>query len=108
MNQQERDTYLSFNPVGEGWMPIVRNLDKQLSAIDPYYTIEQVKEKFGGLRFYFTTDLNERHEEMFDFVWAGERLSFRTCENCGSTENVRTQNLRYWKKTLCKKCEELP
>ena len=39
-------------PVGKGWMPIIEQLDKDISAIDPDYSITQVKEKFGTLRYY--------------------------------------------------------
>jgi hypothetical protein len=37
---------------GPGWYPILVHLDTQLAAIDPGYVVHQVKEKFGGLRYY--------------------------------------------------------
>ena len=37
---------------GPGWYPILARLDTQLAAIDPAYVVHQVKEKFGGLRYY--------------------------------------------------------
>ena len=37
---------------GPGWYPIVVRLDTELAAIDPGYVVHQVKEKFGGLRYY--------------------------------------------------------
>jgi hypothetical protein len=37
---------------GPGWYPILARLDTGLAAIDPGYVVQQVKEKFGGLRYY--------------------------------------------------------
>lgn len=39
-----------------GWYPIIIELDEQLSALFPGYALHQVKEKFGGLRFYWAAD----------------------------------------------------
>lgn len=39
-------------PVGDGWMPIVDKLHEDIKALDPNYSISQIKEKFGTLRFY--------------------------------------------------------
>jgi len=44
--------YGGSNPVGKGWVPIVEQLDKDISELDPDYNITQVKEKFGTLRYY--------------------------------------------------------
>ena len=38
--------------VGPGWYPLICELDDTRSALDPDYVVHQVKEKFGGLRFY--------------------------------------------------------
>jgi hypothetical protein len=51
-------------PVGEGWMPIILDLNEKLTKLDPEYRIMQIKEKFGTLRYYFdrsgTTDTRPR------------------------------------------------
>jgi hypothetical protein len=39
----------------KGWFPLVINCDKELAILDPDYAVHQVKEKFGGLRYYFET-----------------------------------------------------
>jgi hypothetical protein len=39
----------------------------------------QVKEKFGGLRFYVHGATNEAH----NYIDFAERMSYRTCETCG-------------------------
>lgn len=36
-----------------GWYALIVELDGQLSALLPNYVIHQVKEKFGGLRYYW-------------------------------------------------------
>jgi hypothetical protein len=38
---------------GRGWYPLLVELDEQLRALLPNYLIYQVKEKFGGLRYYW-------------------------------------------------------
>ena len=38
---------------GPGWHPLLLELDRELAALEPRYIIYQMKEKFGGLRFYF-------------------------------------------------------
>jgi len=39
-----------------GWYPILVELDEQLRALFPQYELQQVKEKYGGLRFYWSED----------------------------------------------------
>lgn len=36
-----------------GWYPLLVELDGQMSALLPSYVIHQVKEKYGGLRYYW-------------------------------------------------------
>ncbi|MGP0100814.1 MAG: hypothetical protein ACLPUT_04220 [Solirubrobacteraceae bacterium] len=44
-----------------GWYPLLVELDEQLRTLLPDYVIHQVKEKFGGLRYYW-----ESGEEVHD------------------------------------------
>lgn len=66
----------------------------------------QVKEKFGGLRFYHTSN----DPEIRGAVQITERLSLCTCERCGTMENVgRTEKGSKGFaiiKTLCEPCYE--
>ena len=57
----------------------------------------QVKEKFGGLRFYVDRATKEHHE-VIDFA---ERMSYHICEECGSMKDVQTWEMG-WLTTLCK------
>jgi len=59
--------------------------------------IDQIKEKFGGLRMY--TDYGDRvTQALVDF---GEEFSFRICEVCGKRGKLRRDG--YWLVTLCNK-----
>ena len=44
--------HVEYFPVGEGWRDLVEKLVCDISAIDTDVMVSQVKEKFGGLRFY--------------------------------------------------------
>ena len=60
----------------------------------PYITASQVKEKFGGLRFY----TNGFTDEVSGMIRMAESMSYRTCEVCGSPG--RSNNYG-WISTLC-------
>ena len=60
----------------------------------PYITASQVKEKFGGLRFY----TNGYTDEVSGMIRMAESMSHRTCEVCGSPG--RSNNYG-WISTLC-------
>jgi len=38
--------------VRKGWWPLLARLDRDIAALAPNYQLLQVKEKFGGLRYY--------------------------------------------------------
>jgi hypothetical protein len=49
------------NPYGaydapDRWKDIILEADEMLAYIDPNYRILQIKEKFGGLRYYFESE----------------------------------------------------
>jgi hypothetical protein len=60
----------------------------------PHITASQVKEKFGGLRFY----TNGYTDEVSGMIRMAESMSYRTCEVCGSPG--RSNNYG-WISTLC-------
>lgn len=69
---------------GYGWSEIIRECDNALFALDPNYTISQIKEKFGGLRFYFNPTDMKQYAKLSSVVMAIEEKSLETCEECGS------------------------
>ncbi|SLH42161.1 Uncharacterised protein [Mycobacteroides abscessus subsp. massiliense] len=91
---------------GPGWYPIIVELDRQLAAIDPGYTVHQVKQKMSELRVYFEvsdTTTDGDHERMRALVRAAEEKAARTCELCG--EGGRLWISRYGGiRTLCADC----
>ena len=54
----------------------------------------QVKEKFGGLRFYVQA-ATDNHYQYISFA---ESMSYRTCESCGNPGKTYTDG---WHTTLC-------
>jgi hypothetical protein len=54
----------------------------------------QVKEKFGGLRFYVQA-ATDKH---YSYISFAESMSYRTCEECGSPGKTYTDG---WHMTLC-------
>jgi len=86
---------------GDGWLKIIDNLSAEVTAIDEKNgskTIAtQVKEKFGGLRFY----IESGSDAIFDLIDKAEDESFRTCETCGEPGTTRDDG---WVSTECDKC----
>jgi hypothetical protein len=84
-----------------GWYAIITTLNIHLAAIDPNYKINQIKEKFGQLCFYAST---ETESLLFDkLIEAAEMLASSTCEKCSRPGALRiSKSGRY--KTLCPEC----
>lgn len=83
----------------DGWLEMIAQLIREL--VDAGWTreIRQIKEKFGGLRFY-ADGLPENGSEI---IMKYEKRSYQICEICGSTDKVRLCGQR-WVKTLCDQC----
>jgi len=96
--------------VGQGWHKLIDTLCASIQGyIDAnakhnpnIHQVEavQVKEKFGGLRFY----TNGEDEVIHGMIWFAEQLSNYICEDCGTMDNV-TQS-EGWITTLCEKCRK--
>jgi len=79
-----------------------KNPDKarELPEICPQVVAEQVKEKFGGLRFYYRGG-----DDVVDgMVRMAESWAANTCEECGSIGKTRYGG---WHRTLCDHHAEL-
>lgn len=66
----------------------------------PQIVASQVKEKYGGLRFYVEGASREQYA-VISFV---ETLSNYICERCGSTKNIG--HTIGWITTLCEDCKD--
>lgn len=86
-----------------GWYPIIIELDQALAAIDPGYQVHQVKEKLGGLRVYYSTEVEGAREQMDALVDAAEEMCERTCELCGEPGVLHTTS-HGWLSTVCVAC----
>jgi hypothetical protein len=94
---------------GIGWYNLIYTLtnciDRRLEHLNKdggnrKVVIEQIKEKFGGLRYYADGDVDEQMAGMIDFA---ESLSYTICEECGAPGKLRSGG---WMRTLCDKHEE--
>ena len=85
--------------VDEGWYQIVVDCDKELTAIDPNYQIFQIKQKFGGLRYYFQPSQSDTSKAMNEVVSKYEAIAARTCEATGGP-GVLMKSIGGWHKTL--------
>jgi hypothetical protein len=65
----------------------------------PQVRVQQIKEKFGTLRFYFRGG----DEYIYGAVQLAEIMSECLCEDCGAPGKVREGG---WIRTLCDRCEE--
>jgi len=84
----------ALSSVGKGWAPLIRRL---YAAMPEGTDVVQVKEKFGGLRFYTSASTKE-FEDMID---KAENESYSLCEWCGLPGSL-DDNGR-WLLTLCQK-----
>ncbi len=104
--------------VGSGWWPIIeslcaniqshidwRNRQRELLLKDNPYNhkihdhveqvvVEQIKEKFGGLRFYYSGG----DDEISGMVRMAEAWAGVACEECGAPGKRRSGG---WVRTLC-------
>jgi len=84
-----------FFGVGSGWYPIIKDLIDGLIKLGWDKNVIQVKQKFGGLRFY----IDEGSDEMHKLIIEAERKSYETCEKC--SEKGKARRDIGWHLTLC-------
>jgi len=90
--------------VGKGWYPIIERLSSNIqqhiewknreSEVVPQVIVEQIKEKFGGLRFYYQGG----DEQVAGMVRMAEAWADVACEECGGIGKRRGGG---WVRTLC-------
>jgi hypothetical protein len=117
--------------VRNGWIPILDRLAEDLIALGWDRTLDQVKQKFGGLRFYIGSSDPVRPSArlVLDLHLAGglrtvnlyrgsgavdeaiahriaeaEAESLKTCEECGAPGRSCNPGERGWIETLCPRC----
>jgi hypothetical protein len=72
---------------------------RDVTPIVPQVVVEQVKEKFGTLRFYYRGG----DDYVRGLVRMAEAMTSYTCEDCGSPAKTGGQG---WLRTICTTCED--
>jgi hypothetical protein len=104
-NKSEMETCMCWGfSCGDGWFNILDQLmgniqhhidwKNKKEEVVPQVTLDQVKEKFGGLRFYYTGG----DDYISGLVSMAESMSEVTCEVCGS---LGKRGGSGWVRTLC-------
>lgn len=88
-----------FMSIQPGWYQLVHDLIVELVALGWDKNINQVKEKFGGLRFYAGALSTEMHRVVDKYM----ELSWKTCEVCGKPGELRVGG---WAQALCEEHAE--
>ncbi len=83
-----------FFGVGNGWLGLIKDLIEKAIAAGWNKQTTQVKEKFGGLRFY----INGAPDEVHNLISEAETASQEICEECGNPGKLQTTG---WWQTLC-------
>lgn len=100
LKAMEKKLYSGFDgTVGEGWVPILDRLAADLVALGWDRDLHQVKEKYGGLRFY----VGASTPEMDARIDQAEKECWQTCENCGAPGQAAGPG---WILTLCDACRD--
>jgi hypothetical protein len=81
--------------VGNGWLGLIKELIEEAIKLGWDKQTADIKEKFGGLRFY----INSASEEVHNRISEAEKLSYKVCEQCGEEGELRA-DLSWWT-TLC-------
>jgi len=102
------NTYLLSNAVvhncDKGWRPLIdeciEKLEEQVKKDKLDTEILQIKEKFGTLRIYLSSET----DEISNIVERYELFSSHICELCGEFWTAKERVSHAWWKTLCDKC----
>jgi hypothetical protein len=90
---------LSADFIRERCEEMIKNPLRNVPELVPQVTLDQVKEKFGTLRFYYTGG----DEYISGMVAMAESMSGVICESCGNPGERRGGG---WVHTYCTPCEE--
>lgn len=115
--------------VGDGWFQLLYDLCSEIMALHEKHKmplrirIDDIKEKYGGLRFYYGFNVSEQEDELYydkdghpsesfnalaeeidEVVTNYEDKSETVCERCGEPGKLRCYNK--WELTRCNPCYE--
>lgn len=115
--------------IPEGWVPKVEEMLSKIDKIERLFfvprillnaiygkkgikdiEIEQIKEKFAGLRVYFSGNGNqEKFDAISKVISQTVKDCDSICQDCGSTKDAQHSIYGYngrWIKNLCSKCRD--
>jgi hypothetical protein len=109
--------YNSVFDIGDGWFDLIYELSSKLEplskSINGVIVPVQIKEKFGGLRYYLGyhnaisfKELDSEpvagiYKQMLEFESDYEAKSFHICEACGKPGETSNKKKQSWLKTYC-------
>lgn len=85
--------------VGDGWFDLLKELSDKLEPLG--IIAAQVKEKFGGLRFYTEPFNEDIYDSVMEAINIAEVKSYKTCSICGDPGQTKGGG---WVSTLCPVC----
>ena len=96
-----KNCYVSCGP---GWFDLLWDLCEKIERLDPGpdFEIRDVKEKFGGLRFYISAVHQDKADAVYALIDEAEQRASITCDTCGLPGETRYD--RGWILTLCDTC----
>lgn len=77
--------------IPDGWFSLVELLIVDLIALGWDRDCQQIKEKFGGLRFY----IGAGSPEVWARIATAEEQAWETCEVCGALGSFKNTNGRF-------------
>ena len=89
---------LSYVECADGWADLIDQVSHRIHIINNSYESEkdgvfaaQIKEKFGGLRYYIDTEgvAKHDHEQIKAFISEAEKISYSICTGCGKTKDEK-------------------
>lgn len=112
--------YKNYNQgfdIGDGWFDLVYELSGKLEplakSVKGVIVPVQIKEKFGGLRYYLgynnpisfeeldSEPVNSIYRQMLEIESDYESKSFHICEVCGKPGETSNKKCSGWLQTLC-------
>ena len=111
-DKEMNNTPLAWDGItcNDGWYNIINTLCNEITkhlqllnisnVTNDKFTcnVQQIKEKFGGLRFY----IDSADDYIYELIDKAESTSEVVCELCGSIKNIG--KTKGWITTMCKSC----
>ena len=108
-----------YSGVGKGWWPVIKATHEMMLRIVPDYQLDQVKEKFGGLRYYWgmpmpdfypdrgltpeeETERTLKYEQLTVLADLAEAICNHLCEECGRANEISWDG--GWARNVCESC----